>query len=115
MKFITLLMLALFTSATFAAPFITCYDKGRGDVKAVVQGIKGGTHQVNFYTAYVNYNGVQGRLQFVDQVNSNSGAASKMVYDLDDRDQVVAKVLQYNCNGGGSCHEELTCKIYKNL
>ncbi len=116
MKFFSLLVLAsLMISSAFAAVTIKCTKQGRGVVKAVVQGIKqrnGRDSDVNFYVQYVDYNGKAEKASFDNQVRSKSGTAVNTMNLNYERDQVMAKVLNYNGNGN---HEKVVCPIYKNL
>ncbi len=75
-------------------------------IKVIIDGVKGGTHTVNFYVASAN---TKGKFKF--DAKTRSGSLSKTVYSVPNDKQVVVKILNYRGNGK---HVEGRSKLYRN-
>ncbi|MBL7665896.1 MAG: hypothetical protein JNM93_12245 [Bacteriovoracaceae bacterium] len=112
MKLMSLFIFMIISFSTAFAQNVEFRGEAGGNVKVIISGVKGGTHTVNYYVAAVDEDGGQSKPKFKFDAQTNSGSVTNTVYGLNNRDQVVVKILNYNGNGQ---HEVRTSKIYENL
>lgn len=110
MKNFIILMSFLLSFASFANVDFDFSALGGGRIKVVIQGVKGGNFQVNFYKKHKNDSG-DGR--YVDNATTNSGGLSHVVSsNFSDDEQVTVSILNYSGSGN---HLKRLSRTYGNL